>query len=56
MGTYLISTAPGSQLASQGSGNSGVVISQDESAPVLGPNQQQDRDVVLVNLATYREQ
>jgi hypothetical protein len=53
MGTYLVSTEPASEFAVR---DSGVVISQGESTPVLGPDHQQDRDVVLVNLATYREQ
>lgn len=53
MGTYLVSTEPVSEFAMR---DSGVAVTQGVTTPVLGPNQQQDRDVVLVNLATYQEQ
>ena len=52
MGTYLVKTEPGSDLAKP----SGVVISQKPSAEfedgTVNPRQ---RDAVLVNLASYQE-
>lgn len=53
MGTYLVSTEPAPEFALR---QPGVMVSQGQSTPVLGPDHQQDRDVVLVNLATYQEQ
>jgi hypothetical protein len=50
MGTYMVSTEPGEEIALRDS------PAAEQVTPVLGPNQQQDRDAVLVNLATYQEQ
>lgn len=50
MGAYMVSTEPGGELALRDPAPAVQVT------PVLGPNQQQDRDAVLVNLATYQEQ
>jgi hypothetical protein len=51
LGTYLISTEPGVQ----NNGIPAVVTSQSNSFPDLQAPQQQDRDAVLVDLASYHE-
>ena len=63
LGTYLISTEPGDQgltaapaVAEMQSGNSGATAPIPENASSPGPDSiQQQRDAVLVNLASYQE-
>jgi len=59
MGFYLVSTEPGSGSISMivnGPPAYTTVANEDQPAPVLGATREQDRNAVLVNLATYEEQ
>lgn len=61
MGVYLFSTEPGTRHLTNMHAPEPAVVQmldgEDQPAPVLGAaNVEQDRNAVLVNLATYREQ
>ena len=59
MGLYLVGSEPGNQGLVAGRSPAVVVLpGEDEPGPVLGsnPDQDQDRGVVLVNLATYSQE
>jgi anti-sigma factor RsiW len=58
MGVYLFSTEPGSEPAFTAKQSNPVVMleGEDQPGPVLGTNQEQDREAVLANLASYQEQ
>ncbi len=57
MGVYLVTTEPGMSSAVVAENPlGGVLPDEDQPARVLGANTDRDREVVFVNLATYRQQ
>lgn len=56
MGLYLFSSEPSRITPDNVSGGPTIILpGEDEVAPVFGAGREQDRGVILVDLATYRE-
>jgi len=54
LGTYFVSSQPAQEIVA--SGTPEVILAGDEqTGPPIGADPQRDREVVLVNLATYQQ-